>query len=163
MAKSKTRNALFARLSAVCPSATPDDMPVKYLSDFFAVINWFLRDGQEGWFRGQPDAKWTLAPSALRHRAAQKRALALNLLDEFRRCVEPRVGEIKARTDDEVRLHWLQLARNTIWYADANAWTGPQTPLLACISPVAITQKTAHFFILDPINLNSTSDHAQRC
>lgn len=160
MAKSQRRQQVFRGLRNVCPSALTGNGCVQYLSDFFAVINWFLRDGRQAWFRGHADASWTLVPGALRYRSSQKRALAIALLDDFRRCVEPKIGALKSGTEDEIRLHWLQLAQHYGMPTRMLDWT--TNAAVGLYFACADTARDGAFFILDPINLNTTAGQATR-
>lgn len=87
------------------------DQRIDSLGGFFAVIDAFLKPGQEFWFRGHGDSTWTLVPSALRYSTVGEREQALALVAEFRRSAPLRLPreELPATSEE---LQWLALAQH---------------------------------------------------
>lgn len=94
-----------------CPIQCPIylDTEIENLSDFFSVFSWMLDPGKLFWFRGHPQVKYELCPSALRYGDLDRRNKALGLIAEMRRFLEMKLPRPPASDDD---LAWMQVAQH---------------------------------------------------
>jgi hypothetical protein len=131
------------------------DQRIDSLGEFFAVIDAFLKPGQEFWFRGHADSRWSLVPSALRYASVAAREQALGLVAEFRRSAPLRLPreELPGSNED---LQWLALAQHYGVPTRLLDWTeNAAAALYFAVSEHA--ERDGAVVILDPASLNEES------
>jgi FRG domain-containing protein len=135
--------------------ATVIDQRIDSLGEFFAVIDAFLKPGQEFWFRGHGDASWVLVPSALRYGSVGEREQALALVTEFRRSAPLRLPreELPANNED---LQWLALAQHYGVPTRLLDWTENAAAALY-FTVSEHDDRDGAVVILDPASLNELS------
>lgn len=131
------------------------DQRIDSLGEFFAVIDAFLKPGQEFWFRGHADSTWALVPSALRYPSVTAREQALALVAEFRRSAPLRLPreELPGSNED---LQWLALAQHYGVPTRLLDWTeNAAAALYFAVSEHE--ERDGAVVILDPASLNEKS------
>jgi hypothetical protein len=96
----------------------------------------------------------------LRGDSLEKRQCAIDILDEFRRIVEPRLAAAPVGEENNVRFQWLQIAQHYGMPTRLLDWTSNAAIALyfACLEP----DRDGAVFILVPENLNGESIEVQR-
>lgn len=159
MAARKTKKALseIPYRKGVGPGCRVHPKPIESLGGFFDICSGVLRDDTEFWFRGHADFAWTLTPSALRYKTAEKRSKALDLLADFKRYVKIKLSNLP--THDE-ELEWVQLARHYGLPTRLLDWTRNAAIALYCASQQVPASRHADgaVFVLNPKDLNRQAD-----
>lgn len=125
------------------------------LSDYFAAISGVVSTNETFWFRGHSRPDLSLTPGALRYSTIDDRRKALELMSDFKRIAESKLGRIPDQGDD---FKWAQIAQHYGLPTRLLDWTESATTALyfACLEPT----NDGMIYVLNPVELNKRSDIA---
>jgi len=117
------------------------------LSAFFSAIDGVVKG--DDLFRGHEETRWSLTPKALRPRTVGDRESALDLMSDFKRIAEAKLGRVP-EPDDAYK--WVQVAQHYGLPTRLLDWTqsAPVALYFACLKP----NEDGLVFIFNPKDLN---------
>ena len=150
----KKRRSVISRRYRDCPIDGPryQDVEIGSLSDFFAVFHSLLESGKIYWFRGHPNLRYQLTPSALRYSSPTERETALSLVADLKRFLGMKLPRPPVWDD---HLGWMQVAQHYGLPTRLLDWTQNAAVALffACADEPDDDGLVA---VLNPIELNQT-------
>jgi hypothetical protein len=146
----KSESARFRHCPVDCLKL-PDK--ITSLADYISVISTTITSEETFWFRGHPDMKWALIPSALRYPSEDDCGKALALVADFKRVAEMKIDRPPQAQE---QLKWAQLAQHYGLPTPLLDWTESATMALyfACDDPAS----DGMVYLMNPVELNRLSN-----